>query len=136
MYNVPKGKISQFISLALQLIKFLNIKIAVLSYANIKKTELFRNPHRKHLQLITVQWITVLGERVVEYTKVVFKEIWKVKYHNPNILKEILRRKYTQVESLKNDTSYKAYFLKLISITDLYTCDMNKLLISGSDPTW
>lgn len=39
MYNVPKGKISKLISLALQLIKLLNIKIAVLSYANIKKPE-------------------------------------------------------------------------------------------------
>lgn len=37
MYNVPKGKMSQFIFLALPLVNFLNKKLAVLSYDNTKK---------------------------------------------------------------------------------------------------
>lgn len=37
MYNVPKGKMSQFIFLALPLVNFLNKKLAVLPYDNTKK---------------------------------------------------------------------------------------------------
>lgn len=52
MYNVPKGKISQLISLALPLVNFLNKNLAVLSHDNTKKkSELLRKAHRIHLQL-------------------------------------------------------------------------------------
>lgn len=52
MYNVPKGKMSQFIFLALPLVNFLNKKLAVLSYDNTKKkSELLRKAHRIHSQL-------------------------------------------------------------------------------------
>lgn len=73
MYNVPKGKISQFIFLALPLVNFLNKNLAVLSHDNTKKIR-----------------ITSEGS---SYTFITHK-----------------------VESMKNDTSYKAFYLKLRSI--------------------
>lgn len=73
MYNVPKGKISQFIFLALPLVNFLNKNM--LSY------------------LMTIQKkirITSEGSSYIFTTH--------------------------KVESMKNDTSYKDFYLKLISI--------------------
>lgn len=73
MYNVPKGKISQFISLALPLVNFLNKNM--LSY------------------LMTIQKKIRIASEGSSYTFTSHK-----------------------VESMKNDTSYKPFYLKLISI--------------------
>lgn len=74
MYNVPKGKISQFIFLALPLVNFLNKNM--LSY----------------LMTIQKKKIRITSEGS-SYTFTTHK-----------------------VESMKNDTSYKPFYLKLISI--------------------
>lgn len=73
MYNVPKGKISQFIFLALPLVNFLNKNM--LSY------------------LMTIQKKIRITSEGSSYTFTTHK-----------------------VESMKNDTSYKPFYLKLISI--------------------
>lgn len=52
MYNVPKGKISQFIFLALPLVNFLNKNmLSYLMTIQKKKSELLRKAHRIHSQL-------------------------------------------------------------------------------------
>lgn len=52
MYNVPKGKISQFISLALPLVNFLNKNmLSYLMTIQKKKSELLRKAHRIHSHL-------------------------------------------------------------------------------------
>lgn len=73
MNNVPKGKISQFIFLALPLVNFLNKNM--LSY------------------LMTIQKKIRITSEGSSYTFTTHK-----------------------AESMKNDTSYKAFYLKLISI--------------------
>lgn len=51
MYNVPKGKISQFIFLALPLVNFLNKNMLSYLMTIQKKSELLRKAHRIHSQL-------------------------------------------------------------------------------------